>query len=174
MRKIVALPLVLIAAMPVAVTLSACAGPGGTPPSLQPRAAEAIDPRVPVERPINDRPVNGALAARLSELVSQAQAGDAAFGPAASEAERLAAAAGASHGDAWVVAEQALSRAIAARSPTATALGDVDALGATKLQAQGGLAPADLAAIKAAGDEVGAIDRRQADVVAAIKARLGI
>ena len=168
MRTTLALPLVLIAAM------SACAGPGGPPPSLLPRAAEAIDPRVPVERPYNDRPVNGALAARLVELVSQAHAGDAAFGPAAAEAERLAGVAGAAQSDSWVVAEVALTAAIAARSPTAHALGDVDALGADKLQAQGGLAPADLAAIKAAGDEVGAIDRRQAEVIAAIKGRLGI
>ena len=49
--------------------------PGGPYPSLQPRAAEAIDPRVPVERPINDRPITPALAARLAELVSQARAG---------------------------------------------------------------------------------------------------
>src|SRR5215218_5842629 len=45
--------------------LSACASTGGPYPSLQPRAAEAIDPRVPVERPINDRPTTPALAARL-------------------------------------------------------------------------------------------------------------
>src|SRR4051795_10428470 len=36
------------------VLLSACASTGGPYPSLQPRASEAIDPRVPVERPIND------------------------------------------------------------------------------------------------------------------------
>ena len=174
MRTIAALPLFLFAAMPIAASLGACAGPGGPPPSLLPRAAEAIDPRVLVKRPINDRPVNGALAARLAELVSQARAGDAAFGPAAAEAEQLAGAAGEAHSDSWVAAEVALTATIAARSPTAQALGDVDALGANKLQAQGGLAPADLAAIKAAGDEVGAIDRRQAEVIAAIKARLGI
>ena len=82
--------------LPVLV-LSACASPGGPYPSLQPRAAETIDPRVPVERPINDRPVTPALAARLSELVVQAHAGEAAFAPAVSEAERLAASAGAPH-----------------------------------------------------------------------------
>ena len=39
------------------VALSACSAPGGPYPSLHPRAGEAIDPRVPVVRPINDRPV---------------------------------------------------------------------------------------------------------------------
>jgi hypothetical protein len=158
--------------MLITASLGACAGPNA-PPSLLPRAAEAIDPRVPVERPANDRPVNGALAATLAGLVAQAQAGDAAFGPAAAEAGRLAEAAGAARGEAWIAAEEALSAAIAAREPTARALGDIDAIGAGKLQTQGGLSPNDLAAIKNAGDEVGAIDQRQAAAIAAIKARLG-
>ena len=167
MRTTFALPLVLLAA-------TSCAGPGGPPPSLLPRAAEAIDPRVPVERPPNDRPVNGALAAKLAELVGQARAGDAAFGPAAAAAGRLAEAAGAAQGDAWIAAQEALSAAIAARAPTTRAIGDIDAIGAAKLQTQGGLSPADLAAIKGAGDEVGAIDQRQAEAIKAIQRRLGI
>ena len=166
MRLSLALPLTVLA------ITGACAGPNA-PPSLLPRPAEKIDPRVPVERPANDRPVNGALAATLAGLVRQAHAGDAAFGPAAAEAGRLAEAAGAAQGEAWIAAQQALSAAIAAREPTARALGDIDALGAGKLQSQGGLSPNDLAAIKSAGDEVGAIDQRQAAAIAAIKARLG-
>ena len=152
--------------------LGGCAS-GSAPPSLLPRAAEAIDPRLPVERPLNDRPVNAALAAKLAELIRQARAGDAAFGPAAAEAERLAGAAGAAQSESWIAAQVALSAAIAARDPTARAIGDIDAIGSDKLQAQGGLSPADLAAIKAAGDEAGTIDQRQADAVKAIKARLG-
>src|SRR5436305_10245954 len=88
--------------------LTGCASPGGPYPSLQPRAAETIDPRVPVERPINDRPVTPALATRLAELVIQAHAGEEAFAPAVSEAERLAASAGAPQSESWTVAEQAL------------------------------------------------------------------
>ena len=42
------------------------------------------------------------------------------------------------------------------------------------LQSQGGIAPNDLAAIKRAGAEVGAIDQRQADRIKAIQRRLGI
>jgi len=170
MRLSLALPVTILAI--TLTTLGACAGPNA-PPSLLPRAAEKIDPRVPVERPANDRPVNGALAAQLAALVRQAHAGDAAFDPAAAEAGRLAEAAGAAQGEAWIAAQQALSAAIAAREPTARALGDIDAIGAGKLQSQGGLSPNDLAAIKSAGDEVGAIDQRQAAAIAAIKARLG-
>src|SRR5438046_8816061 len=118
--------------------VSACAAPGGPYPSLRPRTAEAIDPRVPVERPMNDRPVTPALASRLTELVAQARSGDAAFAPAADQAERLAAVAGAPQSEGWVAAQQALSVAAAARSPTATALGDIDEHGANMLQSQGG------------------------------------
>jgi hypothetical protein len=154
--------------------LSACAAPGGPYPSLQPRAAEAIDPRVPVERPLNDRPVTPALASRLAELVAEAHSGDAAFAPAADQAERLAAAAGAPQSEGWVAAQQALSSAVAARAPTASALGDIDAIGANLLQTHGGIAPNDLAAIKRAGAEVAAIDQRQAERIKAIQRRLGI
>jgi hypothetical protein len=165
MRK---LPLILIAAT------GACTVHGGAPPSLLPRPAEAIDPRVPVEGPVNNRPVDAALAAKLAALVSQARDGDAAFRPAMAKAEQLTSAAGGSHSESWVAAQEALSAAIAARTPTARALVDIDALGADKLQAQRGLSPADLEAIQSAGSEVGAIDQRQADAVAAIQKRLGI
>lgn len=151
--------------------LGGCAS-GSAPPSLLPRAAETIDPRVAVVRPMNDRAVDSALAGRLSALVAQARSGDAAFEPAAAEAERLAADAGDKESESWVTAQEALSAAIAAREPTAHALGDIDALGATRLQVQAGLAPNDLAAIQSAGAEVGAIDRRHAARIAAIKGRL--
>jgi len=55
------------------IAVAACSAPGGPYPSLQPRAAEAIDPRVPVVRPLNDRPVTASLAAQLSALVDQAR-----------------------------------------------------------------------------------------------------
>jgi hypothetical protein len=158
----------------IIMALSACAAPGGPYPSLQPRAAEAIDPRVPVERPINKRPAAQTLTASLSALVDQAQNGEAAFDNAASEAERLAASAGAPQSEGWVAAQEALTAAIAARKPTATALGDIDALAATALQTHRGIAPNDLAAIKNAQSVVAALDRRQAERVDAIQKRLGI
>ena len=158
----------------VSATLSACAPSGGPFPSLQPRSAEAIDPRVPVPGAVNDRPVNPALASRLAGLVGQARSGDAAFDPLVDEAERLAAAAGDPQTESWVVAQQALSAAVEARGPTVRALGDIDGIGATMLQTQQGLAPADLAAIRNAGAEAGAIDQRQANRIAAIQRRLGV
>jgi hypothetical protein len=160
--------------LPLFLALTACASAGGPYPSLQPRAAEAIDPRVPVVRPINDRPVTAALEAQLAALVGQARAGQAAFEPAAADAERLASAAGPPQSESWIAAEQALSAAIAARGATANALGDIDSLSATLLQSQGGIAPNDLAAIKRAAAEISAIAGAQADRIAAIQRRLGI
>ena len=156
------------------VILGACSAPGGPYPSLQPRAAEAIDPRIPVVRPINDRPVAASLAARLSALVDQARGGDADFDAAAAQAERLAAAAGAPQSESWIVAQEALTAAIGARNSTATALGDIDEIAATALQNQRGIAPNDLAAIQRAASEAAAIDERQAARVAAIQKRLGL
>jgi hypothetical protein len=90
-----------------------------------------------------------------------------------SEAERLAAAAGAPQGDRWVAAQEALSAAVAARRPVSEALSEIDAIGANALQTQGGLAPNDLAAIQQAAATVGGLDRRQAERVQAVQQRLG-
>ncbi len=156
------------------VALGACTTPGGPYPSLQPRAGEAVDPRLPVDRPMNDRPVSLALASQLAQLVGQARDGEAAFISKAAEAERLAASAGAPQTESWVAAQEALSAAIAAAGPTRIALADIDAIGANALQTNGGIAPSDLAAIRSAGAEVAAIDQRQAERIDAIQRRLGL
>jgi len=153
--------------------LTACSSAGGPYPSLQPRAAEAIDPRLQPVRPINNRPATPGLISQLTALVEQARAGQSAFEPAAATAEKLASAAGARQSESWIAAQTALSAAIAARSPTELAQGDIDTIGATKLQTQGGIAPNDLSAIETAAAEVASIARRQTDRIAAIQRRLG-
>jgi len=158
----------------VTALLGACSTPSGPYPSLQPRAGELVDPRVPVDRPMNDRPVTPALASRLSELVAQARSGDAAFASAAAAAERAATGAGGPQSEGWIVAQEAVSAAIAAAGQTRVALADIDAISATALQTQGGIAPNDLAAIKSASAEVGEIDQRQAERIAALQRRLGL
>jgi hypothetical protein len=155
------------------LALAGCSAPGGPFPSLQPRTAEAIDPRLPVDRPMNARPVDAALAATLDRLVAQARAGDAAFGPAMAEAERLAANAGAARSEGWIAAQEALTAAIAARRPTATALGDIDNLAGGRLETQGGMAPTDFAAVNSAAAAVSEIDQRQAARIKAVQTRLG-
>ncbi len=155
------------------LAIAGCSTPPGPVPSLTPRAAETIDPRVPVGDSRVQLPADAALAARLAELVGLARQGDSAFSAAAGEAQRLAAAATAPQSESWVVAQQALSAAVAARGPTTRALGDIDALAAAALVRRGVIAPADLAAIERAAAEVGAIDRRHSQVIDALQARLG-
>ena len=159
-------------ALSALLALAGCTAATGPGPSLAPRSAETIDPRVPVVSTVVARPVDPALAVRLGDLVRSARQGDGAFAVAAGEARRLAASAGAAQSQSWIVAQQAVSAAVAAREPTTRALGDIDALAAAALARQNGIAPADLRAIEAAAAEVGAIDQRQAQVIEALEARL--
>ena len=155
------------------LSLGACSAVGGPYPSLQPRAAESIEPRLEPPRPINDRPVSPALAQRLTQLVGEARSGDAAFTGAIATAERLTSAAGPPQSESWISAQEAVSGAIAARRPTAMALGDVDALTAGALQTQGGIAPNDLAAINEAAAIIARLARGQTDRIDALQRRLG-
>jgi len=164
-----------IIALITLVTLSACSStPRGNYPSLAPRAAEAIDPRVPVDNPVRSGPVDANLAAHLVALLDRVQAGDAAFSDAAAAAEKAAAAAGAPQSESWISAQQALSAAVAARGPTTRALGDIDGLAATALATKGGMSAADLAAIRSAAARASEVDKSQAERIEALEARLGI
>ena len=160
-------------AFAIALLLAGCATPVA-PPSLLPRSAEGIDPRLPVVPTSPAPPLSPALAAQLRALVEQARSGDARFGAVAAEAERLAGSAGPARSESWITAQEALSAASAARGDTTRALADIDALGAMRLQARGTMGLADLAAIDTAAKEVGALDRAQAARLAAISRRLGL
>jgi GNAT superfamily N-acetyltransferase len=160
-------------ALAATLTLAGCSAAPGPGPSLAPRSAESIDPRVPVVRSVVERPADPALTGRLAELVRAARQGEGAFAVASGQAERLTAAAGARQTESWIVAQQALSAAVAARAPATRALADVDAIAAEALARQRGIAPADLAAIEAAAREIGAVDRRQAEIIDRLQARLG-
>ena len=161
------LPLVLAIA-----AVAGCARPAVSPPSLAPRAVEAIDPRVPIPDGGPLAPVDAALAARLAALVAEARSGDAAFRNAAADAERLSAAAGAPQSESWIAAQQALSIAVAARAPTTRAVGDIDELAATTIARTGFIAPADQQAIEAAAAEVARLASAQAARIDSIQARL--
>ena len=106
--------------------LAACAAPGPYP-SLEPREVErryaAGDPeRVP--EPAPDLPV---LGGDVGAMLAEARRGDADFEQAVATARPLAARAGPGGSESWIAAQQALSRAEAARAPTVQALADLDA-----------------------------------------------
>ena len=157
----------------LALSIGSCALPNAGPePSLAPRAAEAIDPRVPVPDAMPVGTVDVALASRLAELVGAARAGVQAFDARQAEATRLAASAGGKSSEGWIAAQQALSRLSAQHGVTTNAAADIDALAATRLQQQKFIAPADRAAIAAAAAEVAAISDAQAAVIARLSNQL--
>jgi hypothetical protein len=164
----------LTPALLLPLLLGGCAANGPPPPSLQPRAGENVDPRVPVNRPMNDRPASPALVARLGTLVGQARAGESAFATAIEAAERAAASAGSPQSESWIAAQEALSAAVAAHGPAANAMGAIDSLGAQMLSEQGGMAPNDQKAIDEAAAAVGAIAERQTARLDSVKTQLGL
>jgi hypothetical protein len=155
------------------LALAACSAPSGPVPSLAPRAAEAIDPRVPIPSTPPSGTVDPALERRLAELLGQVRAGDQAFIAAANEAERLVAAAGGPGSESWIAAQQAVSALVGARGPTTRALSDIDAIAAQRLETAGWITPANQAAIEAAASQATAIDQRQAALIESLQARLG-
>ena len=154
-------------------TASACSAPGVDAPSLAPRPAEAIDPRIPVPDPVLRSTPDPQLVDQLASLVASARAGDGEFRAAADVAAGLASQAGAAESESWVLAQQALSVAVAARERVARAAGDLDALSAARVRQFGSIGAADLRAIQAASAEISAIDRSEAVRVSEIQAQLG-
>jgi hypothetical protein len=158
-------------ALTLAVLISGCSAVTNAP-SLAPRPAEAIDPRMPVPEPAIPMTVSPGLTQKLQSLVAQAKAGDDAFVPLIERARQMADVAGEKESESWVLAQQALSAAVAARGPVAGAVADIDALGAVKIQQLGGMSSGDQKAIDAAAAQVSGIDRREAAAIMAIQAKL--
>ena len=142
-------------------------------PSLAPRPAEVIDPRLPVPEPVLSTTPNAAVVEQTRALIAQVEAGDEQFQPAADAAQRAVAAAGPAQSETWIAAQQAVSAAIAARAPVTRAAADMDALGAQRIQKLGGIAAADLKAIDSASARVRAIDDREAATIKSLQDRLG-
>lgn len=160
----------LIAAI---VMLAGCSTPNpGPEPSLALRAAEAIDPRVPITDETPAGLLDLALAARLQELLGSVQSNLPTFNEREAQASRLASAAGPMASESWIAAEQALSRLVAAYGPTTHAAAEIDALAADRLERQRWIAPADRNAITAAAAKVGEISERQAAAIERLKNQL--
>lgn len=163
-RRLLILPLCALAA--------ACGQGSLHPPSLAPRAAEAIDPRLPVEHPVVHRAADETLRATLANLVAEARSGDASFEALVGAAQRAVGAAGAAQSEGWISAQVAVSALESARAPVAHSVAAIDALAAERVHANGAIGAGDLAAIEEAGRTVGAIDEREAGLVKALSARL--
>ena len=152
--------------------LAACSAPAVNPPSLAPRAAENLDPRLPVAAKPVSTAVDPDVSARITELLGVIRDGDSRFQAQASGVERLAVAAGPARSESWIAAHEAFSALEAARGPVTTALADISAIAADRIQAQGSISPGNLAAIDAAVAEGEAIAARERAVLDRIASRL--
>ena len=148
----------------LSLLLSACSTRQPGEPSLAPRAAEAIDPRVPIPSEVRAGPADPALVARIADLMAEVRSGDAAFQAAAQNAEprprrRPGAKRKLDRGPAGDVRTGRRPR------PGDKAIADLDGLASTRLAASGGILPGDLAAIQAATAEAGEIGEREAALI---------
>jgi hypothetical protein len=120
------------AALLAAAALAGGCTRDGEFPSLEPRAIELEDP---LEEPVRTLPAvaaDPALRARALELLAEARRGDREFEAALGPATAAARSAGAPGSESWVVAQQAITRAEAARAPTMQALAELDRLAAER------------------------------------------
>jgi hypothetical protein len=138
-----------------------CAAPGPYP-SLAPRPAEKAYAEDAEERKPTPQPDDPALAVEIDRLLAEARAGAALFDSALPAAQAAAGAAGAAGSDAWIEAQQALSRLEAARARTTAALADLDRLGVERTSA-GTLGEGDAQRLRSATDEIQALTDAQAD-----------
>lgn len=152
---------------------ASCSAPSAAPePSLAPRAAEAIDPRVPILNEVPPGSADASLASQLAGFVNDARAGIPSFNATQAEAERLAADAGPMASESWVAAQQALSRLIEQYGVTTRAAANIDDLGSGRLQSQHWIVPADQQALAAAAAAVSAISDAQAAAIDRLKQQL--
>jgi hypothetical protein len=154
-----------------AALLAGCAAEGPFP-SLAPRAVERqlANEQPPAPPPII--PSDPATAGRIRDLVAAAREGDGAFRSALAAARPAVGGAGAAGSESWVAAQQAVSRAQAARAPTVNALADLDSLAVRLAAARPAASQADIANAVAAVETVQAIADAQEDALGGLRARL--
>lgn len=164
-----ALPLVLAS---LALT-AGCASNEGDFPSLAQRpaereyAAEQNGP-IPVRPPL---PADPSVATRAEGFVAAARGAQGAFSSAYETAAAAVGKAGPPGSDSWVIAEQAVSRAVAAQAPLAKIGGELDDYAAARAR-ETPLAPADIERLHAATAEVERIAAEQAARIRRLEAAL--
>ena len=145
-------------ALPVLLSLSACAGSVDAP-SLLPRPAESADIDAPSPVPPPPVAADAVQSALIARTVARAKAGDAAFTNALPAARTNAP----PQSDAWIAAQNARSAVDIARGPTLDALSALDAaIGEAIDKGQ------DTAALATARAEVQAIYDRQSEQLDAL------
>ena len=153
----------LLAALACSLT-AACAASGPFP-SLAPRAVEKEAEAAPEPPP--PTVADAAVTARIAQLLTGARQANARCEEPDRAADQATGRAGGVGSEGWIAAQQALSRAVAARGPVVDAIAELDRLGITHAYH-----PANLAAVQEALVEAQGIAERQSSLIAALQARL--
>jgi hypothetical protein len=165
------LTLLCVLAAPVFAT--GCAVPVDHP-SLAPRAVERFTVTEPSPPPPSQPaiPEDASLQERATALVAQARTADARFRERLADAKAMVAnGSGAAIGtEAWVQAQQAVSRVDVLREPVARSLADLDALQVSS--AEKGIGTDTETALSAALNDVASIDTAQGQAIASLKQQL--
>jgi hypothetical protein len=151
-----------------ALLLAAGCATEGPFPSLEPRPIEQQDP---LAEPVRTPPVvapDPVIRARAAELLARAQAGERDFDAAYGSASVAARTAGGEGSESWIEAQQAISRAEAARAPSMTALAELDRLAVERAGVP--TDEEDFAAIRSALAEAERIARGQQQRLDALRA----
>jgi len=158
----------------LALLTQACA-PIADHPSLAPRAIERFsvdeEPATAAPQP-SPLPANASQDQRISALVAKARDGDASFQQRLHESRAIVEQGiGASVGsEAWVQAQQALTRAEAARTVVTDSLADIEAV--QLAAAQAGSAATGSAMIESARTDISALEASERAQIDALRTRL--
>lgn len=162
-------PSALLSILPL-VAAAGCAAPGPYP-SLAPREAERLYASGDPVRVAPDAPDRAGLASRIAALLAEGRSGNARFEEALGSARSLASRAGSPGSESWIAAQQALSRAEAARAATVGALADLDALAVEEAR-KAPLSPGDYRRLVEGTAALQAIADRQHDQLARLQGAL--
>ncbi len=162
----------LAPAIVLALTLGACASHRVSLEGLRPRAAEAIDPRVPLPTEAVGKPADSSIAGRIAAAERQARDGAAQFDALLPAARAAAANASGNGSESWIAAQQLLSALVGARAPVSDALADLDALAGGRVESVGDLGVTDREQLFAASGRLSAIDANQQSALATLRTRL--
>lgn len=150
-------------------SLCACGVSESSPPSLAHREIEGI-----MNQPMRaiapvESASDSALAARIAELVDQAEAGQADFAAALPRAQSAVGSAGGIESESWIAAQLSLSALDSARSDTTAALAELDTILAQQTSSG---QPAETERLIAARERVAALYGSQAQSYATLLSRL--
>jgi hypothetical protein len=158
---------------PLALAAAGCASDAGDFPSLAQRpaerefAAEQMSP--PKARP--PLPADAGVDARAGGFVAAAREAESGFSRAYQVAAAATARAGAPGSDSWVIAQEAVSRAVAAQAPMARIVGEFDDYAAARSHATP-LAPGDTERLQGAAAALQRIAEDQAARIRRLEATL--